>query len=160
MKSLKFLFVAVLAAFVFVSCEQPAKYYEGPIVINWGDAADVNGKTFEIGMANWEDEFQLVAHVELSNATSEAKTFTLKEVRNYDLADAFSAVCINQCMSSNGQNEQLWEIGTVEAGEVLGISLDLAPYVEEAKVFNSEFTFSDGTEEVKFVINYNFIPAE
>jgi hypothetical protein len=38
--------------------------------------------------------------------------------------------------------------------------LDLAPYVEEAKVFNSEFTFSDGTEEVKFVINYNFIPAE
>lgn len=167
MKSLKFLFVAVLAAFVFVSCDNKEpepdgkNFHKGPIVLNWGNAADVNGKTFEIGMDNWEDDFQLVVHVELSNATSSSKTFTLNEVRNYDLTDAFSAVCIDQCMSSNNEKEQLWEIGTIEAGSKLNISLDLAPMnTEEAKVFNSEFTFSDGTEEVKFTVNYNYTPAE
>ena len=73
----------------------------------------------------------------------------------------WSSVCIDQCMSSNNEKEQLWEIGTIEAGSKLNISLDLAPMnTEEAKVFNSEFTFSDGTDEVKFTINYNYTPAQ
>ena len=156
MKSLKFLFVAILAAFVFVSCDNKEPepdgkdFHKGPIVLNWGNAASVNGKVFEIGMDNWEEDFQLVAHLDLKNATSESKAFTLKEIRKYDLSLASSALCTNgQCNFGNGKEEQLWEIGTIEAADHLDISLDLIPSdVEKANVFATEFILSDGTNEV------------
>ena len=164
MKSLKFLFVAVLAAFVFVSCEKTPtsdKFYEGPIVLNWGNAADVNGKTFEIGMDNWDAELsELVLHVELTNTASEEKTFTLKEVRKYDLTSAFASVCTVNCMPGDGKAEQIWSIGDVAAGEMQQVDLHLSPMTEGDAIFTAEFTFSDGTEEVKFTVNYNYTPAE
>lgn len=164
MKSLKFLFVAVLAAFVFVSCEknpEGPKFHEGPIVLNWGNAADVNGKTFEIGMDNWSaDTYELILHVELTNASSASKEFTLKEVRKYDLNSAFASVCTDNCMPGDGKAEQVWNIGNVAAGAMQQVDLHLSPMVETATVFPAEFTFSDGTEEVKFTVNYNYTPAE
>lgn len=163
MKSLKFLLVAVLAAFVFVSCETKGPdFYQGPVELNWGNAADVNGKTFEIGMDNWSvDTYELILHVELTNAAASNKTFTLKEVRKYDLTTAFASVCTSACMPGDMQKtEQLWTIGEVPAGEMQQVDLHLAPMVETATVFQSEFTFSDGTEEVTFTVNYNYTPAE
>ena len=165
MKSLKFLFVAVLAAFVFVSCEknpEGPKFHEGPIVLNWGNAADVNGKTFEIGMDNWSaDTYELILHVELTNASSASKEFTLKEVRKYDLNSAFASVCTeDNCMPGDGKAEQVWNIGDVAAGAMQQVDLHLSTMVETATVFPAEFTFSDGTEEVKFTVNYNYTPAE
>jgi hypothetical protein len=58
------------------------------------------------------------------------------------------------------KTEQLWTIGEVPAGEMQQVDLHLAPMVETATVFQSEFTFSDGTEEVTFTVNYNYTPAE
>ena len=163
MKSLKFLFVAVLAAFTFVSCDQQSDQdleHKGPIVLNWGDAADVNGKTFEIGMDNWSTEtYELILHVELTNTLSDAKTFTLKEVRGYDLTTAFASVCTSQCMPGNSQAEQTWELGSVAAGDMMQVDLHLAPMVETATTFPVEFTFSDGTDNVTFTVNYNYTPV-
>ncbi len=168
MKSLKFLFVAVLAAFTFVSCEKTpegqggeGKEHTGKLVINWGNAADVNGKTYEIGMASWSaDTYELILHVELKNNSGADKEFTVKEVRKYDLTTAFASLCTSACMPGDGKPEQVWEIGTVAAGEVQTVDLHLAPMVETATVFPAEFTFSDGTEEVKINVNYNYTPAQ
>ena len=167
MKSLKFLFVAVLAAFVFVSCDNKEPepdgkdFHKGPIVLNWGNAANVNGKIFEIGMDNYSAEStELIVHVELTNTTADAKTFTMKEVRKYDLTTAFPSVCTNTCMPGDNKAEQLWSIGEVAAGAKQQVDLHLLPMVETATVFQSEFTFSDGTDEVKFTINYNYTPAQ
>lgn len=182
MKSLKFLFVAVLAAFAFVSCEknpepgkgnepEPGKEHTGKLVINWGNAADVNGKTYEIGMASWSaDTYELILHVELKNNSGAEKEFTVKEVRKYDLTTAFASLCTSNCMPGDGKPEQVWEIGTVANGDVQTVDLHLAPLPEydeatgepvyKAGVFPAEFTFSDGTEEVKFNVNYNFTPAQ
>ena len=132
MKSLKFLFVAVLAAFALVSCDNgngPDKQTEteehtGPVVLNWGNAADVNGKTFEIGMKSWSEEtYELILHVKLNNTSSEAKEFTVKEVRKYDLTTAFASLCTSACMPGDGKAEQVWEIGTVPAGEMQTVDL-------------------------------------
>ena len=167
MKSLKFLFVAVLAAFVVVSCDNKEPepdgkdFHKGPIVLNWGNAANVNGKTFEIGMDNWSAEtYELILHVELTNTLSDAKTFTLKEVRGYDLTTAFASVCTSQCMPGNSQAEQNWELGSVAAGDMMQVDLHLAPMVETATSFPVEFTFSDGTDNVTFTVKYNYTPAE
>lgn len=170
MKSLKFLFVAVLAAFALVSCdngtEKPDQKTEteehtGPVVLNWGNAADVNGKTFEIGMKSWSEEtYELILHVKLNNTSSEAKEFTVKEVRKYDLTTAFASLCTSACMPGDGKAEQVWEIGTVPAGEMQTVDLHLAPMTEVATVFPAEFTFSDGTDNVTFSVNYNYTPAE
>lgn len=170
MKSLKFLFVAVLAAFAFVSCEknpepgqgqEPGKEHTGKLVINWGNAADVNGKTYEIGMASWSaDTYELILHVELKNNSDAEKEFTVKEVRKYDLTTAFASLCTSACMPGDGKPEQVWEIGTVAAGDVQTVDLHLAPMTDVATTFPAEFTFSDGTEEVKFNVNYNYTPAE
>lgn len=164
MKSLKFLFVAVLAAFTFVSCDQKPEQnleHKGPIVLNWGKASDVNGKTFEIGMDNWSaDTYELIVHVELTNTLSDSKTFTIKEVRGYDLTTAFASLCTSQCMPGNSQEEQNWEIGTVDAGDMMQVDLHLAPMVETATTFPVEFTFSDGTDNVTFTVKYNYTPVE
>ena len=167
MKSLKFLFVAVLAAFALVSCdngtEKPTETTEhtGPVVLNWGKASDVNGKTFEIGMKSWSaDTYELIVHVELTNTLSDSKTFTIKEVRGYDLTTAFASLCTSQCMPGNSQEEQNWEIGTVDAGDMMQVDLHLAPMVETATTFPVEFTFSDGTDNVTFTVKYNYTPAE
>ncbi len=164
MKSLKFLFVAVLATFAFVSCDTETPTggdHEGPIVLNWGDAAEVNGKTFEVGMANWSaDTYELIVHVELTNNSAEDKEFTIKEVRKYDLTTAFASLCTSACMPGDGKSEQVWEIGIVSAGEMQQVDLHLAPMTEVATTFPAEFTFSDGTDNVTFTLNYNYIPAE
>ena len=169
MKSLKFLFVAVLAAFALVSCDNgngpdqqtETEEHTGPVVLNWGNAADVNGKTFEIGMKSWSAEtYELILHVELKNASSEAKEFTVKEVRKYDLTTAFDSLCTSACMPGDGKAEQVWAIGVVPAGEMQTVDLHLAPMTEVATVFPAEFTFSDGTDNVTFSVNYNYTPAE
>ena len=87
------------------------------------------------------------------------KTFTLKEVRGYDLTTAFASVCTSQCMPGNSQAEQTWELGSVAAGDMMQVDLHLAPMVEAATTFPVEFTFSDGTDNVTFTVKYNYIPV-
>ena len=163
MKSLKFLLVAVLAAFVFVGCEEKTPEnteHKGPTVLNWGADTEVNGKTFEVGMASWSAEtYELIVHVELTNTLADSKSFTLKEVRGYDLTAGFASVCTDRCMPGNSQAEQTWELGSVAAGDMMQVDLHLAPMVETATTFPVEFTFSDGTDNVTFTVNYNYTPV-
>ena len=63
-------------------------------------------------------------------------------------------------MPGNSQEEQNWEIGTVDAGDMMQVDLHLAPMVETATTFPVEFTFSDGTDNVTFTVKYNYTPAE
>lgn len=173
MKTLKFLVFALLAVFVFIACdnkepgsgqpENPSgpEMHKGAIVLNWGKSADVAGKTFEIGMDNWvEDAGELQVHLELTNESSESKAFKLLEVRKYDPAKAWSSVCASGsgCMGGDNQAEQEWDLQTIAAGEMLDVQLHILPY--EAGVFSADFTVTDGTDEVKFTINYNYTPAE
>jgi hypothetical protein len=170
MKTMKFLAAVILSALVFVGCDpvepEGPTMHKGPIVVNWGNASDVNGKTFDVGMDNWDAEmYQMVVHMMLKNTTSEDKTFTLKETRKYDVEKASSTVCVTQCMSGKpGEVETEWPIGKVKAGETLnegngGVSIDLAPMVEEATMFTADFVLTDGVDEVKFTINYHYTPV-
>ena len=187
MKTFKFFAVVIAAFAMLVACEQqqpdpgtnnggntpdtPAvenpdtpKVETPKVVIElpWGgDVTEVNGKTFDVGMGNYDPlTYELVVDVVLKNTTSEDKTFTIDEVRKYDLDKGFAALCISSCTPSNGEAEQTWEVGTVAAGEEIEIALHLTPAVTEAMTFPAEFTFSDGTDNVKFSVNYKYTPAE
>ena len=186
MKTLKFFAVVIAAFAMLVACEPqetpttddnkpgtndttavdtvptlpPTQELEKVAIdLVWGSATEINGKVFEVGMANYDELFyEMIVHVTLSNPTDEAKIFTMKEVRSYDLEKAMASVCISNCTPGNQKAEQDWQIGTVAAGSKVQVDLHLMPVTEEATVFPAEFTFSDGKEEVKFTLNYNYTP--
>ena len=197
MKAIKFFAVVIAAFAMLVACEQPqpdpgtnnggntpdTPAVENPdtpkvetpkvvIELPWGgDVTEVNGKTFDVGMGNYDPlTYELVVDVVLKNTTSEDKTFTINEYRAYDLSTATAALCISSCTPWNKEAEQTWEVGTVAAGEEIEIALHLTPLPEydeatgksvyKAGVFPAKFTFSDGTDSVIFKVNYNYTPAE
>ena len=43
--------------------------------------------------------------------------------------------------------------------DMMQVDLHLAPMVETATTFPVEFTFSDGTDNVTFTVNYNYTPV-
>ena len=78
MKTMKFLAAVILSALVFVGCDpvepEGPTMHKGPIVVNWGNASDVNGKTFDVGMDNWDAEmYQMVVHMMLKNTLTYLK---------------------------------------------------------------------------------------
>lgn len=189
MKALKFFAVLVAAFAMLVACEPkgnevdngggqledslpstPKDSVETPVTpaekviihLNWGAATDVNGKTFEVGMGNYDElTYEMVLPVALKNTTAEDKTFAVKEVRKYDLKSALASLCVDKCMGGDmTKAEQEWAPFVVKAGAEVEVALHLTPLVSEATIFPAEFTFSDGTEEVKFAVNYNYTPAQ
>ena len=187
MKTFKFFAVVIAAFAMLVACEQqpdpgtnnggntpdtPAvenpdtpKVETPKVVIElpWGgDVTEVNGKTIEVGMGNYDpNTYELIVDVVLKNNTEVDKTFTINEYRAYDLSTAMAALCVGTCSPGDmSKVEQNWEIGTVAAGEELDIALHLTPLVTEAMTFPAKFTFSDGTDSVIFKVNYNYTPVE
>lgn len=134
------------------------------IDLAWGgDVTEVNGKTFEVGMANYEPlTYELIVPVFLKNETSSEKIFIVKEVRKYDVSKAIASLCVSgMCMPDQEMKaEKEWQTGTVKAGEEVEVALHLTPLVAEPMVFPVDFTFLDGTDEVTFTINYNYTPAQ
>ena len=185
MKTFKFFAVVIAAFAMLVACEQKPEPQPGGgetpdtpnvetpdtlqveekvvIDLTWGgDVTEVNGKTFEVGMGNYDpNTYELIVDVVLKNNTEVDKTFTINEYRAYDLSTAMAALCVGTCSPGDmSKVEQNWEIGTVAAGEELDIALHLTPLVTEAMTFPAKFTFSDGTDSVIFNVNYNYTPAE
>lgn len=190
MKTLKFFAVLMAAFAMLVACEPvpsqgqkpggendtiPSDTLENPqdtiveeeplvIKLDWTGLSDSESanKTYEVGMANFHLG-QFSVFILLTNKTSEDKTFTLKEVRHYDLTTAFAGFCTDNCYTGNGEAEQIWNLATVKAGETYlenkgGFDVTLMPMVSEKTTFKADFTLSDGTTEKSFTINYNYTP--
>lgn len=156
MKTLKFFLMAFVAVALF-SCEPKTTEpsfsvtYEGQVIKD-GDVLDVTMDHYEWG--------EIVAHVVLKNNASDAKTFTMKEVRNYDYAKYVPSFCVDLCMMGNGEKEQTWEVGELGSGEEFAdLAMHLRVDGQPAANCPGQFTFSNGSESLTFTLNFVYDPA-
>ncbi|MBO5086379.1 MAG: hypothetical protein J6B65_03985 [Paludibacteraceae bacterium] len=115
---------------------------------------------------------ELVADVFLTNNADEAKDFTVKEVRNYDYTKYQPAFCVTTCNPSNGQKEELWTVGSLEAEQEQELAMHLrvsnyeevdGEYVEvlqETATCPGVFTVSNGEESLTFTLNFVYVKEE
>lgn len=132
--------------------------------IKEGDVLDVT-----MGHYAWGE---LVAHVFLTNNADEAKEFTVKEVRNYDYTKYTPSFCVTMCNTSNGQKEELWTVGSLEAEQEQELAMHLrvsnyeevdGEYVEvfqETATCPGVFTVSNGEESLTFTLNFVYVKEE
>ena len=137
--------------------------YEGQKIKD-GDVLDVTMDHYAWG--------ELVAHVFLTNNAAEAKKFTVKEVRNYDYTKYQPSFCVNLCMASNGEKEELWTVGSLEAEQEQELAMHLkvngfeevdGEYVEvfqETATCPGVFTVSNGEESLTFTLNFVYVKEE
>lgn len=137
--------------------------YEGQ-EIKEGDVLDVTMDHYAWG--------ELVADVFLTNNADEAKDFTVKEVRNYDYTKYQPAFCVTTCNPSNGQKEELWTVGSLEAEQEQELAMHLrvsnyaevdGEYVEvfqETATCPGVFTVSNGEESLTFTLNFVYVKEE
>lgn len=132
--------------------------------IKEGDVLDVTMDHYAWG--------ELVAHVFLKNNADEAKDFTVKEVRNYDYVKYVPSFCVTMCNTSNGQKEELWTVGSLEAEQEQELAMHLrvsnyaevdGEYVEvfqETATCPGVFTVSNGEESLTFTLNFVYVKEE
>ena len=172
MKALKFLLMAVVAVALF-SCEPQnpkASFtltygYEmddmGEVIPNTGVEIK-NGDVIDVTMDHYEWG-EIVAHVLLTNNGS-AATFTTKEVRNYDYTKYVPSFCVTLCMMYNGEKEQLWEVGEIDANATQDLAMHLRVADQESANCQGVFTVSNGTEAIEFTLNFVYdkdaVPAQ
>jgi hypothetical protein len=172
MKALKFLLMAVVAVALFSCDPQDPKAsftltygYEmddmGEVIPNTGVEIK-NGDVIDVTMDHYEWG-EIVAHVLLTNNGS-AATFTTKEVRNYDYTKYVPSFCVTLCMMGNGQQEQLWEVGEIDANATQDLAMHLRVNDQESAVCPGVFTISNGTESITFTLNFVYekeaVPAQ
>ena len=125
-----------------------------------GDVIDVTMEHYAWG--------ELVAHVFLTNNADSEKTFTAKEVRNYDFVSYKPAFCVSSCLPGNGEKEQLWSIGELAPGaeQELAMHLAVASWVDGEQIFQETatcpgvFTISNGEESITFTLNFVYVKEE
>ena len=132
--------------------------------IKEGDVLDVTMDHYAWG--------ELVAHIFLKNNADEAKDFTVKEVRNYDYTKYAPSFCVTMCNASNGQKEELWTVGSIEAEQEQELAMHLrvsnyeevdGEYVEvfqESATCPGVFTVSNGEESITFTLNFVYVKEE
>ena len=130
--------------------------------LTYGDKEIANGDVIDVTMDHYEWG-EMVAHVNLKNNGS-AATFTVKEVRNYDFAKYVPSFCVTLCMMGNGEKEQLWEVGELDANAEQDLAMHLRVDGQETANCPGVFTVSNGTESIEFTLNFVYekeaIPAE
>ena len=146
-----------------VRCVDNKLYINGK-EIKEGDVLDVTMDHYAWG--------ELVAHVFLKNNADEAKDFTVKEVRNYDYVKYVPSFCVTMCNTSNGQKEELWTVGSLEAEQEQELAMHLrvsnyaevdGEYVEvfqETATCPGVFTVSNGEESLTFTLNFVYVKEE
>ena len=129
-----------------------------------GDVIDVTMEHYAWG--------ELVAHVYLTNNADDAKTFTAKEVRNYDYVNYIPSFGVTMCLQGNGEKEQLWEVGELASKQEqeLAMHLKVSNYVEvdgeyteviqETATCPGVFTVSNGEQSVTFTLNFVYVKEE
>ena len=100
------------------------------------------------------------------------KDFTVKEVRNYDYTKYAPSFCVTMCNASNGQKEELWTVGSIEAEQEQELAMHLrvsnyeevdGEYVEvfqESATCPGVFTVSNGEESITFTLNFVYVKEE
>lgn len=152
--------MAFVAVALF-SCEGPTT--KTSFTLTYGDKEIANGDVIDVTMDHYEWG-EMVAHVFLKNNGS-ASTFTVKEVRNYDFAKYKPAFCFKgNCVQANGEKEQLWEVGEIDANVEEDLAMHLFVIDQESANCPGVFTVSNGTESIEFTLNFVYekeaIPAE
>ena len=131
--------------------------------LTYGDTEIKNGDVIDVTMDHYEWG-EIVAHVALKNNSNSAETFTVKEVRNYDYAKYIPSFCVSICMMSNGEKEEVWEVGEIADGEEQDLAMHLRVDGQESANCPGVFTVSNGTESLTFTLNFVYdktaIPAE
>ena len=188
MKTLKFFLVAFIAISLF-ACEKPntgnGDNTGGTPNDTTGtptDTTQVSGLSFSLTYDDKEIKDgdvidvtmehyawgELVAHVFLTNNADEEKTFTAKEVRNYDFVNYKPAFCVSSCLPGNGKKEQEWSIGELAPGaeQELAMHLAVASWVDGEQIFQETatcpgvFTISNGEESITFTLNFVYVKEE
>ena len=188
MKTLKFFLVAFIAISLFACEKQPddsgktpggtqtdTTGTENPATLSFSltfDGKEIkDGDVIDVTMDHYAWG-ELVAHVFLTNNADDAKTFTAKEVRNYDYTKYLPSFCVTACLSGNGEKEQLWEVGELASGaeQELQIHLRVSNYQEvdgeytevfqETATCPGVFTISNGEESATFTLNYVYVKEE
>ena len=191
MKTLKFFLMAFIAI-SFFACEQPDGPSQGdnpqddttgttgtitPDIEKMSFVLTFDGKEIKEGdvLDVTMDHYawgELVAHIFLKNNADEAKDFTVKEVRNYDYTKYAPSFCVTMCNASNGQKEELWTVGSIEAEQEQELAMHLrvsnyeevdGEYVEvfqESATCPGVFTVSNGEESITFTLNFVYVKEE
>lgn len=130
--------------------------------LTYGDQEIANGDVIDVTMDHYEWG-EIVAHVNLKNNGS-AATFTVKEVRNYDYAKYVPSFCVTTCMMGNGEKEQLWEVGEIDANATQDLAMHLRVSDQESANCPGVFTVSNGNESIEFTLNFVYdkeaVPAQ
>lgn len=156
MKTLKFFLLAVIAV-AFFACEPQTEGPSFSVMYNGQEIAE--GAVIDVTMDHYEWG-EIVAHVILRNNASGTKTFTMKEVRNYDYTKYTPSFCVDLCMMGNGEKEQTWEVGELGSGEEFAdLAMHLRVADQPAANCPGQFTFSNGTESLTFTFNFIYDPA-
>ena len=132
--------------------------------LKYGDKEIQDGDVIDVTMDNYAWG-ELVAHLFLTNNADSEKTFTAKEVRNYDYTKYLSAFCVSACLVGNGEKEQLWSIGELVPGaeQELAMHLVVASWVDGEQIFQETatcpgvFTISNGEESITFTLNFVYV---
>lgn len=151
--------MAFVAVALF-SCE--GETTKASFTLTYGDQEIANGDVIDVTMDHYEWG-EMIAHVMLQNNSS-AATFTVKEVRNYDFAKYVPSFCVTLCMMGNGEKEQLWEVGEIDADAKQDLAMHLRVDGQETANCPGVFTVSNGEESIEFTLNFVYekeaVPAQ
>ena len=160
MKTLKFFLMAIVAV-VFFACTPQETGPSFSVMYNGQEIAE--GAVIDVTMDHYEWG-EIVAHVILRNNASGTETFTMKEVRNYDYTKYVPSFCVTMCMMYNGEKEELWEVGKIDANATQDLAMHLRVADQESANCQGVFTVSNGTESIEFTLNFVYdkevIPAQ
>lgn len=155
MKLVKFFTLSLIAVFALASCgnenETPAPfgvYYNGEAI---ADKATITVTSFD------EISGEMPFYFMIENESDNNFGVNITEKRNYDLTKFDSSLCINECVSGNGEKTQVWTVDNIPSGFAQEIQYHLIlKDVENDSKSEVEFSVSNGDYSVSFTVVFDY----
>lgn len=123
-----------------------------------------NGDTIVTSEFNeFDNTLGFTGFINISVLAPSALKIQIKEHRNYDLSNYTPTMCLDMCMTANGEADQTWDVGNLEPEAQqefdahIGIGNDV---LATPATLVTNFEVTDGKCSAKFVVKYVYTPAE